>query len=98
MSQRYRAYLLRHWILADGRERVEVQQIQTGDRTRHPSLADACAWLLGTEQAAGGATGASPTAPEGSPADDEQEGPPRRSQPGRRAAGCDGLATTEVAR
>jgi hypothetical protein len=45
MPQRYSAYLLRHWQLANGRERVEVQHIQTGDRTRHPTLADACAWL-----------------------------------------------------
>jgi hypothetical protein len=45
MSPRYRAYLLRHWQLANGRERVEVQQIQTGERTHYRTLAEACAWL-----------------------------------------------------
>jgi hypothetical protein len=45
MSPRYRAYLLRHWHLANGRERVEVQHIQTGERIHHRTLAEGCFWL-----------------------------------------------------
>ena len=45
MERRYDAYLLRWWH-SDGGERVEVQHVQTGEQTTHPSLTVACTWLL----------------------------------------------------
>lgn len=45
MPARYAAYLLRHWVLADGRERVEVRIVATGESHRCRSLAEAHAWL-----------------------------------------------------
>jgi hypothetical protein len=41
MQRRYAAYLLRHWVLGDGRERVEVQQLPSGEARRYGSLAEA---------------------------------------------------------
>jgi hypothetical protein len=45
MERHYDAYLLRWWH-SDGGERVEVQHVQTGEQTTHPSLTVACTWLL----------------------------------------------------
>ncbi len=45
MPRRYTAYLLRHWDLGDGRERVEVQLLPSGEAHRCASLPDAYAWL-----------------------------------------------------
>ena len=45
MPRRYSAYLLRRWQLADGRERVEVQTLPSGELRRCRSLAEAYAWL-----------------------------------------------------
>jgi hypothetical protein len=41
MSRRYAAYLVRHWTLGDGRERVEVQELPSGQSHRYGSLAEA---------------------------------------------------------
>lgn len=45
MPKRYAAYLVRHWVLADGRERVEVRIVATGESHRCRSLAEAHDWL-----------------------------------------------------
>lgn len=41
MPRRYAAYLVRHWVLGDGRERVEVQELPSGEASRYSSLAEA---------------------------------------------------------
>lgn len=45
MTRRYSAYLLRRWTLADGRERVEVQALPSGETRRYDTLADAYEWV-----------------------------------------------------
>ncbi len=75
MARTYAAYLLRHWRHADGRERVEVQEVATGARHCFASLADAWAWLAaaGPRPAgrdAAGSPGAAPARdPPGAPPD-----------------------------
>ena len=51
MATRYSAFLVRHWSLANGQERVEVQHIATGARHRCASVAEATAWLQGQARA-----------------------------------------------
>ena len=51
MGPHYRAYLLRHWQLPDGQERVEVQYVATGEHYRCHSLSEATAWLTTLSQA-----------------------------------------------
>jgi hypothetical protein len=41
MPRSYTAYLVRHWVLGDGRERVEVQALPSGEARRYGSLAEA---------------------------------------------------------
>ncbi|MFN8512373.1 MAG: hypothetical protein U0841_07230 [Chloroflexia bacterium] len=51
MGTRYSAYVLRHWHLSDGQERVEVQQIATGESRRYHALADAYGWITAQSRA-----------------------------------------------
>jgi hypothetical protein len=45
MPRSYTAYLVRHWVFGDGRERVEVQLLPSGEARRFGSLAGAHAGL-----------------------------------------------------
>jgi hypothetical protein len=93
MPQRYRAYLLRHWHLANGRERVEVQHIQTGDRTRHPTLSDA--WLLREGQGGGDAPDTLSATPAMPPVGSDLACPLPERPPERRAERYDGATASE---
>lgn len=44
-ARRYSAYLVRHWSLPGGRERIEIQHIQSGEIARVPSFQAALDWL-----------------------------------------------------
>lgn len=57
MGTRYSAFVLRHWHLSDGQERIEVQQIATGELRRYHALADAYGWITAQSRAR------APTAP-----------------------------------
>ncbi len=74
MVRTYAAYLLRRWQHADGRERVEVQEVASGARHRFATLAAAWAWLA----AAGPRPGARDAAvsPGAVPARDPPGAPP----------------------
>ena len=62
MPAHYRAYLLRHWLLPDGQERVEVQYVATGARQLCYSLPEATAWLQ--RQGQGQVRAPTPAAPQ----------------------------------
>lgn len=47
MPRQYTAYLLRRWILADGRERVELRLLPSGAVRAYDSLDEACAGIRG---------------------------------------------------
>jgi hypothetical protein len=58
----YRTYVVRHWRRDDGSERVEIEYVQSGAKTRLTSLAEALAWIetncgpaIASLHAAGGA-------------------------------------------
>ena len=51
MGTRYSAFVLRHWHLSDGQERIEVQQIATGESRRYHALADAYGWITAESHA-----------------------------------------------
>jgi hypothetical protein len=50
MAKRYASFLIRWWRLGGDQQRVEIEHIQTGERTLFESLRAAFAWI-----AAGGA-------------------------------------------
>ena len=43
-TRRYSAFLLRCWLIGD-EQRIEIEHIQTGERTRCSSALSAIAWL-----------------------------------------------------
>lgn len=45
MARAYSSFLVRYWQLDGGRTRIEVQHIQTGQRTRVASAQAAIAWI-----------------------------------------------------
>ena len=45
MARRYSSFLIRYWRLAGGKQRIEIEHIQSGDRMRAASLAAAMAWI-----------------------------------------------------
>ena len=45
MARRYSSFLIRYWRLSGGKQRIEIEHIQSGDRLRAPSLATAIAWI-----------------------------------------------------
>ena len=45
MVKSYCAFLLRCWRLGDGAQRIEVTQVQSGERTLVTSLVAALAWI-----------------------------------------------------
>jgi hypothetical protein len=47
---RYSAFLVRLWQLPSGRERIEVQHIQSGNLARFASLPAAIAWIATRRQ------------------------------------------------
>ena len=58
MSKRYGAFLVRCWHRADGDWRVAIEHVQSGERTRLASVAEAAAWLAArTDDAAEGHAG-----------------------------------------
>lgn len=52
MQRRYDAFLVRHWSLGDGMQRVEVIHVQAGTRTLVNSLAQAVDWIEAQKSAA----------------------------------------------
>jgi hypothetical protein len=44
-ARRYSAYLVRHWSLPGGAERIEVQHIQSGESTKVPDFQAALEWM-----------------------------------------------------
>lgn len=89
MARRYTAYLLRHWVFGDGRERVEVQRLPSGEAHRCGSLADAYAWLHRQHTGPGDPGSPSQEATPASPSGEadagarESRAPPRPHAPGR---------------
>ncbi|MGN6813598.1 MAG: hypothetical protein ACTHMP_22235 [Thermomicrobiales bacterium] len=56
MAKRYASFVLRWWRLGDGGERIEVEQITTGDHIVAPTIAQAVAWMtarIGAARATG---------------------------------------------
>ena len=45
MGERYGAFLVRCWHRPDDTWRVVIEHVQSGERTRLASVADAAAWL-----------------------------------------------------
>jgi hypothetical protein len=45
MARRYGSFLIRCWALASGELRLEIEHIQSGDRTRTTSLTEGLAWI-----------------------------------------------------
>ena len=52
MATEYCAFLVRCWRLAGGQQRLEVQQISSGERTVVTSAAAALAWITARTGAA----------------------------------------------
>jgi hypothetical protein len=44
-ARRYNAYLVRHWSLPDGAERIEIQHVQSGESARVRSLQATLDWI-----------------------------------------------------
>jgi hypothetical protein len=45
MTRQHNSFLLRCWTLRDGQERIEIEHIQSGERTRLSSLAAVMEWI-----------------------------------------------------
>jgi hypothetical protein len=60
MAARYGAFLVRCWWLPDGRQRVEIEHVQSGERARVASLAAAAEWIGAQAVPGAGLTRASP--------------------------------------
>jgi hypothetical protein len=45
MARRYGSFLIRCWALDGGELRLEIEHIQSGDRTQTASLTDGLAWI-----------------------------------------------------
>ena len=45
MARRYCAFLLRCWQVGDGARRIEVEQVQSGEKALVASLDAAVAWM-----------------------------------------------------
>jgi hypothetical protein len=55
VDERYGAFLVRCWHRADGAWRVVIEHVQSGERARLASVAEAAAWLAArTDDAAEG--------------------------------------------
>lgn len=44
---RYRSYLVRWWALQDGDQRIEIEEIQSGERAVVATIAAAIRWVDG---------------------------------------------------
>ena len=51
--KRYDSFLLRYWQLNDDGQRLEIEHIQSGARTRVASVAAALAWIGDRDRSAG---------------------------------------------
>ena len=45
MARRYSSFLIRTWGFENGKQRIEIEHIQSGECTRTASLDAAIAWL-----------------------------------------------------
>jgi hypothetical protein len=45
MPARYTSFLIRHWQLANGAQRIVVEHVQSGEQSTVATIADATAWL-----------------------------------------------------
>jgi hypothetical protein len=45
MGMHYDSFVLRHWQLSDERQRIEVEHLQSGARTRVAALSAALDWI-----------------------------------------------------
>lgn len=73
----YRSYLLRWWDLQSGEWRIEVEHLQSGERTVVATVEEAVAWLAARSDPAGRRAPQAGRA--GDPAAEEGVVPPRRA-------------------
>jgi hypothetical protein len=50
MSMRISSFLVRCWQLSSGTQRVEIEHIQTGEKARFRTLAEAMEWIRGHQE------------------------------------------------
>lgn len=48
---RYHSYILRHWQLSNGQQRVTIQLVSTGEEHHCQTLQEAFEWVLGMQSA-----------------------------------------------
>ena len=45
MARRYAAFIVRCWLTGAGEQRIEIEHVQSGEKTRCASALSAVAWL-----------------------------------------------------